>query len=94
MVCDIRLGTSGFHYKHWKGPFYPPKIPVRVLSSQFACFGGVILSVPVFRRSISLTTGHYLPHTIPLRNSFKGYFVPRHSIPSFHKVRIIERRSV
>jgi len=25
--CDIRIGTSGFHYKHWKGPFYPEKLP-------------------------------------------------------------------
>jgi uncharacterized protein YecE (DUF72 family) len=25
MPCDIRIGTSGFHYKHWVGPFYPPK---------------------------------------------------------------------
>jgi len=27
MSCDIRIGTSGFHYKHWKGPFYPQKMP-------------------------------------------------------------------
>jgi uncharacterized protein YecE (DUF72 family) len=27
MSCDIRIGTSGFHYKHWKGPFYPAKLP-------------------------------------------------------------------
>jgi uncharacterized protein YecE (DUF72 family) len=27
MACDIRIGTSGFHYKHWIGPFYPPKTP-------------------------------------------------------------------
>lgn len=27
MICDIRIGTSGFHYKHWKGPFYPQKMP-------------------------------------------------------------------
>jgi uncharacterized protein YecE (DUF72 family) len=27
MACDIRIGTSGFHYKHWKGPFYPAKLP-------------------------------------------------------------------
>ena len=26
MTCDIRIGTSGFHYKHWKGPFYPQKM--------------------------------------------------------------------
>lgn len=25
MICDIRIGTSGYHYKHWVGPFYPPK---------------------------------------------------------------------
>ena len=34
------------------------------------------------------------PHTIPLRNSSKEYFVPLHTIPSFHRVRNIERRSV
>jgi uncharacterized protein YecE (DUF72 family) len=28
MTCDIRIGTSGFHYKHWKGPFYPTTLPV------------------------------------------------------------------
>ena len=27
MACDIRIGTSGFHYTHWKGPFYPVKMP-------------------------------------------------------------------
>ncbi len=27
MAYDIRIGTSGFHYKHWKGPFYPEKMP-------------------------------------------------------------------
>ena len=25
MTCDIRIGTSGYHYRHWIGPFYPPK---------------------------------------------------------------------
>src|ERR1700704_45164 len=27
MSCDIRIGTSGYHYKHWVGPFYPLKTP-------------------------------------------------------------------
>jgi uncharacterized protein YecE (DUF72 family) len=31
MACDIRIGTSGFHYKHWKGPFYPPKTPASAM---------------------------------------------------------------
>ena len=25
MPAEIRIGTSGWHYKHWVGPFYPPK---------------------------------------------------------------------
>jgi len=27
METDIRIGTSGYHYKHWVGTFYPPKTP-------------------------------------------------------------------
>jgi uncharacterized protein YecE (DUF72 family) len=23
MKCEIRIGTSGYHYRHWQGPFYP-----------------------------------------------------------------------
>lgn len=23
----VHIGTSGWHYKHWKGPFYPEKLP-------------------------------------------------------------------
>jgi len=25
--CDIRIGTSGWHYDHWAGPFYPADLP-------------------------------------------------------------------
>jgi uncharacterized protein YecE (DUF72 family) len=24
---EIRIGTSGWHYKHWRGPFYPRDMP-------------------------------------------------------------------
>jgi uncharacterized protein YecE (DUF72 family) len=27
MGSDIRIGTSGFHYRHWVGSFYPAKTP-------------------------------------------------------------------
>lgn len=27
MACAIHVGTSGWHYQHWKGPFYPPALP-------------------------------------------------------------------
>lgn len=26
-ACDIRIGTSGWHYDHWVGPFYPADLP-------------------------------------------------------------------
>jgi uncharacterized protein YecE (DUF72 family) len=26
-MCDIRIGTSGWHYKHWVGTFYPERLP-------------------------------------------------------------------
>jgi len=35
-----------------------------------------------------------LAHTMPFRNSSSGYFVPRHTIPSFHNVSTIERSNV
>ena len=27
MSCDVRIGTSGWHYKHWVGTFYPARLP-------------------------------------------------------------------
>jgi uncharacterized protein YecE (DUF72 family) len=26
-MAEIRIGTSGWHYKHWRGTFYPEKLP-------------------------------------------------------------------
>ena len=31
---EIHIGCSGWHYKHWLGPFYPPKLP----ASQMLAF--------------------------------------------------------
>jgi Uncharacterized conserved protein len=27
MATDVRIGTSGYHYKHWLGRYYPPDLP-------------------------------------------------------------------
>jgi len=29
MAGRLRIGTSGFHYRHWRGVFYPPDCPAR-----------------------------------------------------------------
>ena len=34
--CLIHIGTSGWHYRHWRGPFYPPALPARDLLSWYA----------------------------------------------------------
>ncbi len=50
MICDIRIGTSGFHYKHWKGPFYPEKIPAaKMLDFYFHHFDTVELNNSFYR---------------------------------------------
>jgi hypothetical protein len=52
MTCAIRIGTSGFHYKHWKGPFYPPKPPAsQMLDYYIRQFDTVELNNPPFART-------------------------------------------
>ena len=29
VTCEIRIGTSGWHYRHWLGRFYPKELPPR-----------------------------------------------------------------
>jgi uncharacterized protein YecE (DUF72 family) len=33
--CDIRIGTSGWHYKHWVGTFYPLKTPASKMLAYY-----------------------------------------------------------
>ncbi|HEY6764887.1 MAG TPA: DUF72 domain-containing protein [Candidatus Sulfotelmatobacter sp.] len=50
MSCEIRIGTSGFHYKHWIGNFYPPKTPpARMLEFYIQHFDTVELNNSFYR---------------------------------------------
>jgi uncharacterized protein YecE (DUF72 family) len=41
----VRIGTSGWHYKHWRGPFYPDKLPApRMLEHYIERFDTVELN--------------------------------------------------
>ncbi|MCC7365822.1 MAG: DUF72 domain-containing protein [Dehalococcoidia bacterium] len=33
---EIRVGTSGWHYKHWRGDFYPAELPSRAWFEHYA----------------------------------------------------------
>ncbi len=35
MAGELRIGTSGWHYRHWRGPFYPEDLPT---SKMFAYY--------------------------------------------------------
>jgi uncharacterized protein YecE (DUF72 family) len=36
MTCEIRIGTSGYHYKHWVGPFYPTRTSANEMLAFYA----------------------------------------------------------
>jgi uncharacterized protein YecE (DUF72 family) len=47
---DIRIGTSGYHYKHWRGPFYPERFsPSKMLEFYFERFDTVELNTTFYR---------------------------------------------
>ena len=50
MTCEIRIGTSGYHYKHWRGPFYPKEIsPNEMLEFYSQKFDTVELNNSFYR---------------------------------------------
>jgi len=45
MAADIHIGTSGWHYKHWIGRYYPPDIkPAEMLAYYLRDFDTVELN--------------------------------------------------
>jgi len=46
----VRIGTSGWHYKHWLGNFYPPKLPAsKMLAFYLERFDTVELNNTFYR---------------------------------------------
>jgi uncharacterized protein YecE (DUF72 family) len=33
----VHVGTSGWHYRHWHGPFYPEKLPASRMLEFYSC---------------------------------------------------------
>ena len=62
--CRVHIGTSGWHYKHWLGPFYPTDLPAKgMLSWYMERFDTVELNnsfyhLPKPRDVRSLAAGH------------------------------------
>jgi len=46
----VYIGTSGWHYRHWKGAFYPGKLPAsRMLDYYAGCFRTVEVNSSFYR---------------------------------------------
>jgi uncharacterized protein YecE (DUF72 family) len=35
-AAAVHIGTSGWHYRHWRGPFYPEKLPASKMLGHYA----------------------------------------------------------
>lgn len=50
MPCEIRIGTSGWHYKHWVGTFYPQNLrPAQMLGYYVQHFDTAELNNTFYR---------------------------------------------
>jgi uncharacterized protein YecE (DUF72 family) len=61
LVAVILVGTSGFHYEDWRGPFYPPKLPkTRFLEYYSDHFATLELNFTHYRPPDARTLGRML----------------------------------
>lgn len=50
MYANIRIGTSGWYYDHWKGIFYPSGLPRKKwLAFYYERFNAVEINAPFYR---------------------------------------------
>ena len=53
---EVRIGTSGWHYKHWHGPFYPVDLPVsHMLAFYLDHFDSVEINNSFYRLPLAST---------------------------------------
>jgi uncharacterized protein YecE (DUF72 family) len=64
--CEIRVGTSGWHYKHWCGPFYEHKTPAsRMLAHYIRHFDTVEINNSFYRLPAPETFSNWREATPP-----------------------------
>ncbi|HZS48170.1 MAG TPA: DUF72 domain-containing protein [Blastocatellia bacterium] len=64
MAGKIHIGTSGWHYDHWKGPFYPENLPAsEMLAFYFDYFDTVEINNSFYRMPEALTFKHWHDQT-------------------------------
>ncbi len=65
-MAKITIGTSGWHYKHWRGPFYPEKLtPSKWLPYYFARLSSVEINNSFYRLPLKETVMNWREQTPP-----------------------------
>jgi uncharacterized protein YecE (DUF72 family) len=67
---NIRIGTSGWHYKHWRGPFYPGDLPAAEMLSFYARHFDTVEINNSFYRLPAVATFESWRDSAPARFSF------------------------
>jgi len=65
-MTRVHIGTSGFHYKHWRGNFYPEKMPAsQWLDYYTRHFDTVELNNTFYRLPVETGLNHWRESTPP-----------------------------
>ncbi len=63
-MARIRIGTSGWHYESWRGPFFPSGLMVKHQLSYYASqFGTTELNGVFYRTPSAQTVESWRDHT-------------------------------
>jgi uncharacterized protein YecE (DUF72 family) len=66
MEMRLLTGTSGFAYKEWKGPFYPPKLPAKDMLAFYATqFPAVEINNTFYRMPAATTVAGWAEQVPP-----------------------------
>ena len=64
MPGTLRVGTSGYAYKEWRGPFYPEKLPgAKMLEFYSRRFATVEINYTFYRLPSAKTVAGWIPQT-------------------------------
>lgn len=90
MAATYYIGTSGWHYPHWQGPFYPPTLPASGWLDYYARHFASIEINSSFYRLPSLATARAWCDTTP--PDFCFALKANRAITHMHKLRTPHRR--
>src|SRR5260370_36112882 len=63
-MAELRVGTSGYAYKEWKGTFYPEKFPEKKMLEYYSArFSTVEVNYTFYRLPTAKTLEAWVPQT-------------------------------